>query len=116
MTRRAQVKAAMRVNTVRVRSCCHAFCLVFFESTLLYREGDVEKNPGPTDSVASNGAAHTRSDSDRHDNDNDTNLSGIAASIKTHQGTDRHATDDGVEIPFHRKRTELRDETQSTDG
>ena len=86
MTRRAQIKAAMRVNTVRVRSCCHAFCLVFFESTLLYREGDVEKNPGPTDSVASNGAANTRSDSsghDRHDNDNDTNLSGIAASIKT---------------------------------
>ena len=108
----------MVVNTVRVRSCCYAFCLVFFESTLLYREGDVEKNPGPTDSVASNGAAHTRSDSDRHDNDNDTNLSGIAASIKTliRARTDRHATDDGAEIPFHRKRTELRDETQSTDG
>ena len=83
LTRRAQVKVAMRVNTVRVRSCCHAFCLVFFESTLLYREGDVEKNPGPTDSVVSNGAAHTRSDSDRRDNDNAPNLSGIAASIKT---------------------------------
>ena len=83
MTRRESAKAAMRVNTDRVRSCCHAFCLVFFESTLLYREGDVEKNPGPTDSVVSNGAAHTRSDSDRRDNDNDTNLSGIAASIKT---------------------------------
>ena len=55
-------------------------------STLLYRTGDVEKKTGPTGPVASRGAANARSDSNGHDrpyHDNVTNLSGIAAFVKT---------------------------------
>ena len=76
MTRRAQLKAAMRVHTLRVRTCCRALLLAFVMSTLLYRAGDCEKNPGPP---TMNSGVKDNDDNSQSDN---TSLNEIAANIK----------------------------------